>query len=222
MNAEHAEGAEGGGRERERERRERLEKPSRDREGAGTGRTVHAVPTLPTHILFVCLGNICRSPLAEGVFVELAKQRAVPDRFVVDSCGTGDWHAGELADPRSRAVARKHGIDLTHRARVLSPDFDFAPIGAGVVTPSDAGLAGRGFDWFIGMDRENCRRLVAVGAPRERVVLLRSFDPLLAGRPEAEQEVPDPYTEPDGAFDGVFEMVKRACDGLLDHLLKGG
>jgi protein-tyrosine phosphatase len=174
-----------------------------------------STPANQIHVLFVCLGNICRSPLAEGVFVELAKKRGVLDRFVVDSCGTGDWHAGELADPRSRAVARKHGIDLTHRARVISPDFDFAPGAFG-------GVRHRGFDWFIGMDRANCRRLVAVGAPRDRVVLLRSFDPLLAGRPEAEQEVPDPYTEPDEAFDAVYEMVERACAGLLDHLLKPG
>lgn len=177
-------------------------------------------PTRPIRVLFVCLGNICRSPLAEGVFVQLAKQRGVAERFMVDSCGTGDWHSGELADPRSRAVARKHGIELTHRARVLRPDYDF-PSGAGGL---GAEPPGRGvspaFDWFIGMDRQNCRRLIAVGAPPVRVVLLRSFDPLLRGRPENELEVPDPYTEPDEAFDEVYAMVERACAGLIDHLLR--
>lgn len=162
-------------------------------------------------VLFVCLGNICRSPLAEGVFVDLARRRGVLERFRVDSCGTGDWHSGELPDPRSRAVARRHGIELTHRARVLAPDEDFDP------PPW-----GRGFHWLIGMDRQNCRRLVALGAARERVRLLRSFDPALAGRPEAEQEVPDPYTEPDEAFEEVYVMVERACRGLLDFLLADG
>lgn len=160
-------------------------------------------------VLFVCLGNICRSPLAEGVFAALAERRGVRGRFVIDSCGTGDWHLGQLADPRSRAVARKHGIDLTHRVRVLNGATDFTP-------PPN----GRGFHWFIGMDRQNCRRLAAAGAPRERVLLLRSFDPLLAGRPEHEQEVPDPYTEPDEAFDGVYAMIERACEGLLEHFVK--
>ncbi|MFM9956450.1 MAG: low molecular weight protein-tyrosine-phosphatase [Phycisphaerales bacterium] len=163
----------------------------------------------PIGVLFVCLGNICRSPLAEGVFVHLARQRGVLERFRVDSCGTGDWHSGELADPRSRAVARKHGIELTHRARVLSPDDDFQPA-----------PWGRGFHWLIGMDRQNCRRMTALGAPPERVRLLRSFDPLLAGRSEAELEVPDPYSEPDEAFDEVYAMVERACAGMLDELLK--
>lgn len=174
-------------------------------------------PTRPIRILFVCLGNICRSPLAEGVFVDLAHKRGVADRFIVDSCGTGDWHRGELADPRSRAVARKHGIELTHRARVLRPDYDF-PALSGIAAPPGRN-ASPPFDWFIGMDRQNCRRLIAVGAPPARVALLRSFDPALRGRPEHEQEVPDPYTEPDEAFDEVYAMVVRACDGLLDHLL---
>lgn len=74
------------------------------------------------------------------------------------------------------------------------------------------------FDWFIGMDRQNVKRLLSLGAPPHRVRLLRSFDAALAGKPEAELEVPDPYTEPDEAFDRVFEMVSKASDGLLDYL----
>lgn len=165
----------------------------------------------PTGILFVCLGNICRSPLAEGIFVYLAQRNNVAQRFRVDSCGTGHWHAGELADPRSRAVARRHGIELTHRARVLSPDFDFP------VTTREplVGAAGAGFDWLIGMDRQNCRRLLALGADPARVRLLRSFDPALRGAPEHELELPDPYTEPDEAFDAMFDMAWSACEGLL-------
>ena len=70
-----------------------------------------------TGVLFVCLGNICRSPLAEGIFIHLARERGVLDRFRVDSCGTGGWHAGERADPRSIAVAAKYGIELPSIAR---------------------------------------------------------------------------------------------------------
>lgn len=146
--------------------------------------------------------------MAEGVFVEAARRRGVLGRFRADSCGTGDWHAGELPDARSIAAAKKRGVMLTHRARAVLPDRDFA-------TPPD----GPGFDWFIGMDRSNCRRLIALGAPTERVRLLRSFDPALRLLGESELEVPDPYTEPDEAFDEVYAMVSAASDGLLDFLL---
>lgn len=149
--------------------------------------------------------------MAEGVFVDAARRRGVLDRFRVDSCGTGDWHAGEPPDARSTAAARKRGVTLNHRARVIAPDRDF-------LAPPE----GSGFDWFIGMDRSNCRRLIAVGAPAARVRLLRSFDPALRGLDDSKLEVPDPYTEPDEAFDEVFAMVSAACDGLLDYLLVNG
>src|SRR5262245_42334662 len=90
-------------------------------------------------VLFVCLGNICRSPLAEGVFLHLAQAAGVADRFEVDSAGTGDWHAGERPDSRATAVARKHGVELPSIARqVTRADFDR-------------------FDHIVAMDRENLR-----------------------------------------------------------------
>lgn len=156
----------------------------------------------PTRVLFVCLGNICRSPLAEGAFIELARRRGVSDRFLADSAGTGHWHIGSLPDHRSRAVARKHGLELTHRARIIAPERDFS--GA--------------FDWLIAMDRENRRDLLSLGAPAPRVRLLRSFDPDLAGRSEHELDVPDPYTEGPEAFDEVWRQVLAAGQGLLDWL----
>lgn len=163
----------------------------------------------PIGVLFVCLGNICRSPMAEGVFVDMARRRGVPDRFRVDSCGTGDWHAGELPDPRARAAARRRGIELTHRARVLEPDTDFVP-------PPE----GDGFDWLIAMDQQNARRLRSLGAPPARVRLLRSFDPALSGLTDEHLQVPDPYTEHDEMFDDVLTMVERGCAGLMDILLR--
>lgn len=150
-------------------------------------------------VLFVCLGNICRSPLAEGIFRAQAGARGVAGGLDIDSCGLGDWHAGELADPRSRAVAEEHGLVLTHRARVWDAATDAAR-----------------FAWIIAMDRANVRGLVAAGAPAERIRMMRSFDPAMAGRDAAELEVPDPYRSDIAAFHAVYAMLEPACRGLLE------
>jgi len=154
-----------------------------------------------TGVLFVCLGNICRSPLAEGVFLHLAGERGVLDRFDVDSCGTGGWHVGEPADPRAQEVARRNGIELLSVGRRLEPGPDF-----------------RRFDLIVPMDRQNLRTLRSEGAPQERVRLLRSFDPVLRGAPESELDVPDPYWDEDEGFDIVYRMIHAACGGMLDEL----
>lgn len=149
-----------------------------------------------TGVLFVCLGNICRSPLAEGVFIHLARRRGVLDRFRIDSCGTGGWHCGEGADPRSIAVAAKHGIELPSIARQFDPRRD----------PAD-------FDWIIAMDRQNRRNLLKAGAPEPKVRLMMSFHP-----DPPTDEVPDPYYGGPDGFDKVFEMVRVACEGMLREL----
>ena len=151
-----------------------------------------------TGVLFLCLGNICRSPLAEGIFIHRAAERGVIDRFLVDSAGTGGWHAGERPDPRSVAVARRHGVDLPGRARKLVGDDD-----------------GQRFDLVLAMDAQNARDAVEMGVPASRVRLMRSFDPTA----DAGAEVPDPYYGGDRGFDDVYDMLVRACDGLLDELL---
>jgi protein-tyrosine phosphatase len=165
-------------------------------------------------VLFVCLGNICRSPLAEGVFIELARERGVLDRLRIDSAGTGAWHVGKRADPRSIAVARKHGIELPSVARQIDPRADF-------VHPDDPDAPG--FDWLIAMDRSNAARMLSLGASRQRVRLLRSFDRSLAGVPadSPDLEVPDPYYGGESGFDDSYSMIRRACEGLLDALLAG-
>ena len=151
-----------------------------------------------TGVLFLCLGNICRSPLAEGIFIHRAAERGVIDRFLVDSAGTGGWHAGERPDPRSVAVARRHGVDLPGRARKLVGDDD-----------------GQRFDLVLAMDAQNARDAVEMGVPESRVRLMRSFDPTA----DAGAEVPDPYYGGDRGFDDVYDMLVRACDGLLEELL---
>lgn len=152
----------------------------------------------PTGVLFVCLGNICRSPLAEGIFIHLARQRGVLDRFRVDSCGTGGWHAGERADPRSIAVAAKHGIELPSIARKFDPRRD----------PAD-------FHWLIPMDLQNHRDLLGHGVPAEKLRLMLDFHPSPPMR-----EVPDPYYGGADGFDKVFGMLLDSCSGMITELLR--
>ena len=152
----------------------------------------------PTRVLFVCLGNICRSPLAEGVFLNLVHGRGLEPHYRVDSAGTGAWHVGERPDVRSIAVARKNGVDLPSRARqVDAPDF------------SD-------FDYVIAMDQQNLsdlRALARTHGGEARIHLLREFDP-----EPGDRQVPDPYYGGPEGFDDVFTMVRRACSALLDRL----
>jgi protein-tyrosine phosphatase len=161
----------------------------------------------------VCLGNICRSPLAEGIFLHMVRERGIADRFRVDSAGTGGWHIGALADPRMRATASRRGVELVSRARQVAPAIDFLPGGP---TPVD------GFDLILAMDRANRRDLLAVGAPAERVRLFRSFDPAMQGRPEKELDVPDPYHGDDDGFARVYEIVWAASAGLVEAVVAGG
>lgn len=156
---------------------------------------------MTTRLCFVCLGNICRSPLAEGIFIHLAEQRGVGDRFTVDSSGTGGWHVGNPPDPRSVAVAQEHGVHLPSRARKHAAD--------------DA----KRFDLFLAMDHSNAETLVERGVPEPKVRLMRSFDPAHAGTPDTAPDVPDPYYGGDEGFDRVYEMLDAACGGLLDYLL---
>ena len=152
-------------------------------------------------LLFVCMGNICRSPLAEGVFLHLAHQRRIADRFTVDSCGTGAWHAGEDPDRRSIAVANKHGIRLPSVARQIRVPADF-----------------KDFDLILAMDLDNIHNMLDAGGPANRIRLLRSFDPTLDGKADKHLEVPDPYYGQGDGFQRVYDMIFSACNGLLDEL----
>lgn len=156
-----------------------------------------------TGVLFVCMGNICRSPVARCIFERLVAERGVGARFRIDSCGTGGWHAGEGADPRSVEIAARHGLELAHVARKLRPAVDFDE-----------------FDLLLAMDLENRRELLRHGAPPERVRLLRAFDPELQGLPDERLQVPDPYYGGDDGFLSMYRMLDAACRGLLAHSLK--
>jgi protein-tyrosine phosphatase len=151
----------------------------------------------PVKILFVCLGNICRSPTAEAVMRVLARDAGKD--VELDSAGTGSWHVGEAADPRTRKVAARRGYPIDHRARQLSSD-DF----------------GR-FDLILAMDRQNLADIEQLARDVEhvpRIALFRSYDPTA----DSGAEVPDPYSGGAVGFERVVDICERACRGLLETL----
>jgi len=153
------------------------------------------------NLLVVCLGNICRSPMAEGALRTRLEASALAGRVRVDSAGTGGWHAGEPPDRRAIACARGHGVDISgQRARqVVAEDFEI-------------------FDWILCADRANVRDVVRVApaAARERVVLLLEW----AGIDTA-GEVPDPYTGGPEDFQQVWRLVDSAAQAVATRLAAG-
>jgi protein-tyrosine phosphatase len=148
-------------------------------------------------VVFVCLGNICRSPLGEGVFRHLVEQKGLADYFTIDSAGTASYHVGELPDPGSRHVAKKHGISLDGQyARQFTTDD---------VTR---------WDYVIAMDASNHSNIMKVGALTGKLHLLREFDP------EGPGDVPDPWARGDEAFLETYTIIRRSCEKLLEHIIK--
>jgi protein-tyrosine phosphatase len=158
--------------------------------------------TEPTKILFVCLGNIVRSPLAENVFRHLAEEAGVGDRYVVDSAGTGAWHVGEAPDSRMVRVAAQHGLNYSGRARQFERrDLD-------------------DFDLLVAMDRDNRATLYSMARKtghQDKIHLLREFDP----KGKSDAEVPDPYYGGQEGFQKVYEIIERSCRNLLEKLENG-
>jgi protein-tyrosine phosphatase len=152
-------------------------------------------------VLFVCLGNICRSPLAQGVFEHLLESRGLREDFTVESCGTGGWHVGSPPDERMLATARRHGVHLRSRARQLDPATDF-----------------QRFSLILPMDRRNLRDLRGHGCPPEAARLFLSFAPPAIAEPHA-LEVPDPYYGGPEGFDEVYRLVRAGAEGLLNAVL---
>lgn len=157
------------------------------------------MPNPPIRVLFVCLGNICRSPLAECVFRHLARERGVEHRFEVDSAGTSGYHDGAPPDHRSVATARERGVVVHGASRKLTrEDLEH-------------------FDLIVAMDADNVaeiealRREVGGAAPLRR---LREWDPERTGL-----DVPDPYYGGARGFHDVHDIVERSCSALLDDLL---
>jgi protein-tyrosine phosphatase len=173
-----------------------------------TGRTpalpsLHPVPGVPSRIVFVCTGNICRSPMAEvaartmAAATPLVDGSSLGDHLLITSAGTGGWHEGEAMDPRTAAALQRADYpDHPHVAHQISAK----------------GLGG--FDLVVALDRGHQQTLRSLGADPARLVLLRSFDPA-AG---AATDVPDPYYGDDAGFDDCLAMIARGCGGLVAAL----
>lgn len=149
-------------------------------------------------VLFVCMGNLCRSPMAEGVFRHHVKLAGLDDRIIIDSAGTHDYHVGDPPDPRAQRAAGRRGYDLSMlRGRQVSrADFDE-------------------FDYLLAMDRMNLRVLERL-CPTKHGHKLKLF--LEFRSDPGPSEVPDPYYGGDQGFEHVLDMVEEAAQGLLDHL----
>ncbi|MCB1764490.1 MAG: low molecular weight phosphotyrosine protein phosphatase [Candidatus Competibacteraceae bacterium] len=150
-------------------------------------------------VLFVCMGNICRSPMAEGVFRRMLEGVGLHEKVYVDSAGTHSYHIGGPPDPRSQATAQRRGVDLRSlRARRVTP-ADFAE-----------------FDYVLAMDRDNYENLVELcqnAELQQRIQLFLDFAPDLP-----EREVPDPYYGGPTGFERVMDLVEEAAQGLLIHI----
>lgn len=152
---------------------------------------------MATRVLFVCLGNICRSPAAEGVFRHQVQEAGLADEFVIDSAGTGAWHAGEPADRRMQEAATQRGVRLSSIARqVVASDFE-------------------DYDWILAMDGSNLRHLrrMAHASHHQKIRKFRDFDPDAPG-----SDVPDPYYGDADGFTDVLDIVTRTSRALLAHL----
>lgn len=150
---------------------------------------------MTVRVLFVCLGNVCRSPMAEAVFRHLVEQAGLADQIVVDSAGTSDYHIGEPAHPGTRAILSAHGIGYSGRARrITRADFDR-------------------FDYILAMDDDNLADLRRLAPPETPAVIRRFLD---FADNVSTREVPDPYYN--GQFEYVYRLVRRGAEGLLAHI----
>ncbi|HGY5554758.1 MAG TPA: low molecular weight protein-tyrosine-phosphatase [Prochlorococcus sp.] len=151
-------------------------------------------------LLFVCLGNICRSPAAEGVFLHQLKIQGLEKQFVVDSAGTGGWHVGRPADSRMRNAAAQRGILLPSRARqIKAKDLQT-------------------FDLILTMDADNLLNVQSLAGELGQIATARIKPMLSYASKTSLQEVPDPYYGGDAGFEEVLDLLEDACKGLLDEL----
>ncbi len=152
-----------------------------------------------TKLLFVCLGNICRSPAAEGIFNHLVRENQLQEQFGAESAGIGHWHVGDLPDRRMRAHGAQHGYLFDSRARQFSPD-DF-----------------NHYDLIIAMDHQNASDIRSMATSPHDLKKVRLMAEYLRHHP-MHRHIPDPYYGSDQQFELVIELLEDACQGLLESL----
>lgn len=155
------------------------------------------MPNKTIRVLFVCMGNICRSPAAEGVCKHMLKQQLI-EKVEIESCGIGDWHIGHPPDQRMQEAAKARGIALNSRAQQFKIAFYDE------------------FDYILASDQEVLKHLLRFAKTPEHKAKL-SLMTVFSG-PYHGEEVPDPYYEPAVAFDLVLDMLEDSCSGLLEHI----
>ncbi|MAO65745.1 MAG: protein tyrosine phosphatase [Balneola sp.] len=152
----------------------------------------------PYKLVFVCLGNICRSPTAEGIFIHKVQEAGLQNYFYIDSAGTAAYHVGESANSKSQATANQHGIHLPSKARQL----DYADL--------------EEFDLILPMDSENFKNIKQLDRKNRfesKIKMMREFDP-----EPGDGQVPDPYYGGLQGFENVFTVLNRSCETLLEEL----
>lgn len=159
----------------------------------------------PLRVTAVCLGNICRSPIAEAVLRDRIERAGLSDLVVVDSAGTGDWHIGHDADPRSQAILAQNGYELTHKARQINSSW-MAEL-----------------DIILVMDESNYTNVEAMigeSGYEPELHMMRSFDPEFShlGNLHPDLNVPDPYFDKEDGFAQVLDMIERAADAFVAGL----
>ncbi len=148
-------------------------------------------------VMFVCLGNICRSPMAEAVFNHIAAEKGISDSVIAASSGTAGYHEGGNADSRTIKTLRSHGVPINHSAHKITK----------------ADIAG--YDLIFAMDSENLHNIERLaGGADKKIMLFRKYDPKGPG------DVPDPYYGNEADFEIVFEMCLRTCEKIIEYIMK--
>lgn len=155
---------------------------------------------MKTKLLFICLGNICRSPAAQGIMQHVVDEAGCSEHYAIDSAGIGPWHVGEFPDPRMRKHGARHGYAFNHRARQFNASIDFQK-----------------FDFILVMDEDNYKAITRQSSSVEDRKKIKRLSGYMNRHPH-QSTIPDPYYHGEEAFELAIELIEDACQGLFDVL----